>query len=507
MWWFYKSNLNNSQLASYLFYNQINMKDSVEKEYILSKSETIEENLYKYHWYYMKRCIYQYSYSIFIDSIIKNKNINFKEYIEIILKYSSLRSDNSLNIKIIYWEILAYIFYYNINWDYIKNVNLIWDNLENFVDEMIFYRTIKKLDELNNFNKLKEIIDENKIKKLEKNIKKLFDYPASESEDYIFISQLYWLIENKKEQVQSFNKAIANSYVKYWFRKDYYLTIVFKILEELKNEWIITEQETFKYLDKIIKLYWMIEDITEKWVASLWKNIIKFILSFSVEKAEEYNSKIEDINYSYNDEIKTTILIQKIKNNSFKEEEVQNIYFHDERTSLLELKIYLYLVDSWREEFIDKLNDFIEYVKKETSIDYYWNEEDSKLYEKLYKLWKINKSDLILKELEKPEREKKEIISLKWLKDTEIIDILNEKYSYWMYHTSYNYLLNELYIKDEKLFYKYISWTKFKFHKEEKYEFFSNFQWLIKVYMRNNEKEKAIKLFEELLDFARLLIK
>jgi len=68
---------------------------------------------------------------------------------------------------------------------------LIWDNLENFVDEMIFYRTIKKLDELNNFNKLKEIIDENKIKKLEKNIKKLFDYPASESEDYIFISQLY----------------------------------------------------------------------------------------------------------------------------------------------------------------------------------------------------------------------------------------------------------------------------------------------------------------------------
>lgn len=509
-WWFYKSNLNNSQLASYLFYYQIDLQNIVEKQYKIWKWIIKKASPWIENWYYNKRCIYQYSYSIFINSIINNSDINFKNYIEKIKKYSLLKSDDSLNIKIIYAEILAYIFYYNVNWDYFDSINLIWDNLEEFIDKIIFYKTIQILDDSNQTKKLREIINKDRIDILSKDVVKVFDYPAYEVEDYIFISQLYWLNLNKDLQVKNFNKWIAHSYIKYWYRKDYYLTVVFEILEELKDGLIITEQETFKYLDEIVELYWIIDWITEKWVAYLWKNIINFILTFSVDKAEEYNSKIEDINYSYNDEIKTSILIQKIKNKSFKEDEIENIYFNDNRTSLLELKIYLYLVDNWREEFINKVNDCIEYVKKENSIDYYWSDEDSKLYEKLYNLWKINKSDLILKEVEKPKREKKEIISLKWLTDIEIINILNEKYTYWMYHTSfwwdYNYLLNELYLKDKNLLYKYISWTKFKFHKEDEYEFFANFQWMIKIYIKNKDNKKVIDLFEELLDFAKLII-
>ena len=509
-WWFYKSNLNSSQLASYLFYNQINLKETVEKEYILSKTKTEEENIFRYKGWYYKRCIYQYSYSIFLNSILKSEKIDFKEYIEKIKKYSSISLRDSLNIKIIYSEVLAYIFYCNIDWNYQDNVNLIWENLDEFVDKINFYKTIKKLDELNKTSKLKEIINEEFIDRLIENIIKVFDYPTSEVENYIFISQLYWLNWNLDLQIKSFDSWIANSYVKYGFRKDYYLTLVFDILEELKHESIITEQETFKYLDQIIELYWKIDWITEKWVAYLWKNIISFILSFSLEKAIKYKEKIDDINYSYNDEIETSILIQKIKNNNFTYEEIENLYFHDSRTSLLELKIYLYLVDIWRDEFINKVNIFISIIKNETHIYYYWNEEDFKLYDKLYKLWKVNKSESILKEFNKPVREINETISLKEYNDDEIIEILNDKFCYWIYHTSfswdYNYLLSELYNKDKILFNRYISWTKFKFHEEDKYDFFTNIQWLVKVYIENNEKEKVIKLFDELLDFARLLI-
>jgi len=100
----------------------------------------------------------------------------------------------------------------------------------------------------------------------------------------------------------------------------------------------------------------------------------------------EYKEKIDDINYSYNDEIETSILVHKIKNNNFTDDDIENLYFHDNRTSLLELKIYLYLVANGREEFIDKVNDLIEDIKNETSIDYYWNNEDYKVYYNLYKL-------------------------------------------------------------------------------------------------------------------------
>ncbi len=510
-WWFYESNINNSQLASYLFYNQVNLKEIVEKEFIFSKTETEEESIFRYKYWYNIRCIYQYSYSIFIDSILKNEKIIFQEYIEIIKSYSSMRLMDDFNIRIIYSEILAYIFYYNIEWDYFKNINLIWDNLSDFVDEINFYKTLQKLDELNKTNKLSNTINEEKIIFLENNIEKKFDYPASEVEDYIFISQLYWLIWNNDLQIKSFDSWIAHSYVKYWFRKDYYLTYVFEILEELKYNSIITEQETYQYLDEIIDLYWKIDWITEKWVAYLWKNIVKFLLTFSFNKAIEYKNKINEINYSYYDEIETSILIQKINNNNFTDDEIENLYFYDTRTSLLELKIYLYLVDIWRDDFIEKVNDLLVDIEKETNIDYYWNSEDYEVYKKLYDLWKINKSESILKELEKPEREINEIISLKDLNDDEVVKILNDKVCYWMYHTSfswdYNYLLNELYIKDKKLFNSYISRTNFKYDDKYEYEFFANIQWLTKVYIENKEREKVILLFEELLSFSWLLIK
>lgn len=510
-WWFYESNLNNSQLASYLFYTQIKFKEIVEKEFILSKTETEKESIFRYKYWYNKRWIYQYSYSIFIDSILKNEKIDFQEYIEIIKSYSSMRLMDNLNIRKIYSEILAYIFYYNVEWDYLNNVNLIWDNLSEFINEINFYKSLQKLDELNNTKKLQEIINNDKINSLKKEIVKVFDYPASEVEDYIFISQLYWLKENNDLQIKSFDSWIGHSYVKYWFRKDYYLTYVFEILEDLKHNSVITEEKTFEYLNEIIDLYWKIDWITEKWVAYLWKSIINFLLTFSLDKAIEYKEKIDDINDNYNDEIKTSILVHKIKNNNFIDDDIEDLYFHDSRTSLLELKIYLYLVANGREEFIDKVNYLIENIKNETNIYYYWNNEDYEVYYNLYKLWKINKSESILKKLEKPEREINETISLKDLNDDEIIKILNDKVCYWMYHTSfwwdYNYLLSELYSKDKDLFNQYISWTKFKFSDSYEYEFFTNIHWLIKTYIDNKDKSKAILLFEETLSFAWLLIR
>lgn len=509
-WWFYKSNLNNSQLASYLFYHQINLKDNVEKEYILSKIETEEENFYRHIYWYSKRCIYQYSYSFFIESIINNKPIHFDEYIEIIKYYSSIKLIDDYNIKIIYSEILAYIFYYSVYRDYINSVNLIWENLEEYIDKINFYKTIYNLDKLNNTNKINEIIDKDKIDELIEYIVKIFDYPASEVEDYVFIAQLYWLNGNKDIQIKSFDRWIANSYVKYWFRKDYYLTIVFELIEELKEEWIITENKTYKYLDKVIELYWIIDWITEKGVSYLWKYIVKFISKMSIDKAEEYSKKINDINYSYSDEIYTIILIQKIKSNTIKQEEIDDIYFRDDTTRLLELKIYLYLVKSWKKEFIDTFNELIPYINT-TSIWYYWDNDDINLYNELYTTWNVNKFDLALEELKIKLEDTEKIISLEWLKDSDIINLLNDKICYWLYHTSYswdkNYLLKELYSKDRNLFYKYISWTKFKFFENHEYEFFTNINWLNKVYIANNEKEKSIKLIEDLIDFAELLIK
>lgn len=495
-WWFYESNLNSNQLASYIFIEEIKFD--------------IKEN----HFLSQNRIIYQYSYYLYLKSILNREEIKFDEYIKEVINYlniPSVSSNLNINISKIYSEILAYIFYYNIEWDYLKNVNLIWDNLSEFVDEINFYKTLQKLDELNETNKLSNIINEEKITFLKNNTEKKFDYPSSEAEDYIFISQLYWLILNNDLQIKSFDSWIAHSYVKYWFRKDYYLTYIFEILEDLKYNSVITEQKTFDYLDEIINLYWKIDWITEKWVAYLWKSIINFLLTFSLDKAIEYKEKIDDINYNYNDEIKTSILVYKIKNNNFTDEDIENLYFHDRKSNLLKLKIYLYLVSVWRDGFVNQVNYLIEDIKNETSIDYYWNKEDFDLYDELYKLWKINKSELILKELEKPEREKNEIFTLKDLNDDEIIKVLNDKICYWIYHTSlywdYNYLLDELYIKDKSLFNKYISWTKYKYYKENEYEFFTNIQWLMKVYLENNEKNKAILLFEEILGFAGLLIR
>lgn len=133
------------------------------------------------------------------------------------------------------------------------------------------------------------------------------------------------------------------------------------------------------------------------------------------------------------------------------------------------------------------------------------------LYEKLYKSWIINKSETILNELKKSKKETIERLSLKWLNDNEIVELLNDKFCYSMYHISfswdYNYLLSELYEKNKILFYQYISWTKFKYTKEHEYEFFTNIQWLSQVYIDNKEKTKADELFHELISFAELLIK
>jgi hypothetical protein len=494
--WFYESNLNNSQLASYIFIEEINF--DMKENHHLSQS----------------RIVYQYSYYLYLKSILNNEKIKFDEYLKDTINYlnnPNISSNLNININIIYSEILAYIFYYNVEWDYWKNVNLIWDNLSEFIDEINFYKTLHKLDKLNKTDKLLNIINAEKITFLKNNIERKFDYPASDVENYIFISQLYWLYKNKDLQIKSFDIWIAHSYVKYGFRKDYYLTYVFEILEDLKHNSVITEEKTFEYLNWIIDLYWKIDWITEKWVAYLWKNIINFLLTFSLDKALEYKEKINSINSNYYDEIETSILIQKIKTNIFTDHEIENLYFHDSRTSLLELKIYLYLVDIWRDDFIDKVNILISLIKNETHIYYYWNEEDFELYDKLYKLWKVNKSESILKELKKPEREINETFSLKDLNNDDLVKFLNDKVCYWMYHTSfwwdYNYLLSELYRKDKKIFNLYISRTNFKYDDKYEYEFFTNIQWLTKVYIENKERDKVILLFEELLSFAWLLIK
>lgn len=510
-WGFYESNLNNSQLSSYLFYNQINLKETVEKEYNLSKTETWEESLSRYRYWYNSRCIYQYSYSIFIDSILKNEKIDFQKYIEIIKYYSSIRHMDSLNIRNIYSEILAYIFYYSISWDYLKNINLIWNNLSEFIDEINFYKSLQKLDELNKTNKLKEIINEEKIIFLKNNIEGRFDYPASEVEDYIFISQLYWLIINKDLQIKNFDSWIANSYVKYWFSKDYYLTYVFEILENLKYNSIITEEKTFEYLNEIIELYWKIDWITEKGVSDLWKDIINFLLTFSLDKAIEYEEKINNINSNYYHEIKISILVYKIKTNIFTDDDIEKLYFYDSRTNLLELKIYLYLLDVWREDFIEKINDLIESDYSASELNYFWIKEDFDLYKKLFDLWKINKSEIILQELGKDQREGNKIIILENLDDDEKIKTLNDKFCYSIYHTNFswdcNYLLSDLLKNNKALFNNYISWSNFKFHEDNEKEFFTNIQWITKSYIYNNQWDKAVLVFEEILKFAGLLIK
>lgn len=504
---FYHTHLNRNQLTSYLFYNQKNMKDIVEEEYNFSVKTFEEKDIYRYKYWYLNRNIYIYSYSIFIENLINNKKIDFEKYIKIIKKYSSIRHMDSLDIKAIYSEILAYIYYYNVDSNYIDNLELVWNNLENFIDKTVFYKTIQEIDTISNTNKIQEVITNSIESKLLKLTDSKTDTPAAKTEDYFFISELYWASDNFELQIQVFNRWVANSYVRYWFRKDYYLTDILEILEILKNKSIITEVETFKYIDEIIDLYRITEPITEKWVAYLWKYIIAFIAQFNIKNAEKYKEIINDINYSYNDEIMTSILVQKIKNNSYKDEDIKNIYFSRDTSNLLEMKIYLYLIENWREDYIEPINNLIINIEKWSYIDYYWEKEDFALYEKLYKNGKIKHSDILINLLKEKNKKNDEEVNIDWLKENQIIKILNEKMCYYYsWFGTYNYLLDKLYLKDKELFYKYISLDKYRFYKESKWDFFVNYYQVIKTYVNNNKKKESIKLFEELLDFAKLLI-
>ena len=153
-------------------------------------------------------------------------------------------------------------------------------------------------------------------------------------------------------------------------------------------------------------------------------------------------------------------------------------------------------------------NELLDHTKNETNVYYYWNLEDCKVYEQLLKEWKLYESKPLLDELARlTKMEEEELINIDWLDNNSIIHILNDKNVNDMYHWwDFNYLLNVFYKRDKNSFYRYLSSNKPKYAEEGDYGFFTNFPWLMKVYVSNNERNNAIKLFDELLDFAKLLI-
>lgn len=503
--------ISKTQLISYIFIEEINF-DIKEKPH-LSQS----------------RLVYQYSYYLYIKLLLNNEKFDFISYIDDIFNYLNsprISSNLDININSIFWDLLAYIFIFTVDNSYQDNLDEIIKKLWKYFNKYNFFKTLKDINK-GIFKELEiwEVLMDLK-REMEENYN---DYPNILTSKNLFLSECYWINNDVFKQIEIFESWLSWSYLRYWFRKDTFLLSVFYILKELKNNILITEIYFFEYLDKIIELYNEIDSITEKWVKYLWLEIVNYILTFNIRKAEEYSKKIYWINEMFYEKIEINILIEKIKkiyNYNNIESYIDNLYYSWDKI-LHELRLYLYLIKNYsqKEKYFIKL--FNEKKKTLTNVTYfndYWNEEDLNLYNELFKLWKIEEFKIASEEFNKlknkniPISEKeilKEVLKLKekpFNKD-EIFNELDNKYfylsednwkahSYLYFYEYYNDITTKQYMNEYLLrFYK--DWWDTILD----YRLFSNIEWYSKVLVKSWDKKNSIKLFEEAIWIANLLIK
>lgn len=388
------------------------------------------------------RLPYIYSIIWLISYYIKNlDNIDIKDLLEATLKFN-LISSNCIQsyygwayyIKnIILWQIYAYFLNKEVVWK--NELNMLLNTQKNFNDKLTIYKQIiynKTNIVTNNF--LQELLNESENKN---------DFSYTDKADIsILISYFYANLWESDLSIKYFNKSLNESYIRYWFRKDYFLDIVIETIEKWYTNSFLSDNELIEYYKNIFSYYLiLIEHVDWKWVRHIPTLLLESISRILPNKFDEFINSINIYSTWYYSIIWIFYWFYNKINNLY---EIDDLYekiekfwewfterWNEDTINLCKFVLFVKLYDSlfiqfypfYKNDLETKIkwfsNKYESIDKLISDIDYkiYWN-----MYEKKWLEWIIDKfkSDWIIEiDFEKSSSKKETVIS----SNSEYIDI------------------------------------------------------------------------------------